>query len=108
MTEHRTRATRTRPPSHPGALMREILDDHVGLTVVEAARRMGISRQSLHAVLSGRGAVSADMALRFGRLVGGAPELYLRMQEAHGLWHARRALADTLAAIEPAKARKAA
>ena len=60
--------------------MREILDDHVKLSIAEAARRMQVSRQSLHAALSGESAVTADMALRFGKLVSGAPELYVNMQ----------------------------
>ncbi len=63
------------PPAiavHPGELMREILDEHVRLPIAEAARRMGVARQSLYAALNGDGAVTADMALRFGcRLVGG-------------------------------------
>src|SRR5438309_1387790 len=69
-----------RPPIHPGALMREILEDHIKLTIAEAARRMKVSRPALYAVLNGSGAVTADMALRFARLTGGAPELYLNMQ----------------------------
>jgi addiction module HigA family antidote len=63
---------------------------------------MKISRQSLHAVLSGKTSVTADMALRFGRLVGGAPELYGQMQAQRDLWEAEPRLRDTLAEIEPA------
>jgi addiction module HigA family antidote len=91
-----------RIPTHPGELFREILDDHVRLSVAEAATRMRISRQSLYAVLNGGSAVTADMALRFGRLVGGAPELYVDMQVKRDLWQARQRLAETLAEIEPA------
>lgn len=91
-----------RVPSHPGELFREILEDHVKLSVAEAASRMKISRQSLYAVLSGDSAVTAEMALRFGRLVGGAPELYVEMQARRDLWLAQQRLKDTLAAIEPA------
>ena len=90
-----------RPPSHPGELFREILDDHLHMPVAEAARRMQISRQSLHAVLSGEASVTADMALRFGRLVGADPDLYLAMQARRDLWQAEARLADILAAIEP-------
>lgn len=93
-----------RPPVHPGELMREILDDHVKLPIAQAARRMKISRQSLYAVLNAQGAVTADMALRFARLTGGRPELYLHMQEAHDLWHAEQRLEKVLKQIEPAKA----
>jgi len=91
-----------RPPTHPGVLMREILEEHLKLPVAEAARRMRISRPSLYAVLNGTGAVTAEMALRFARLTGGAAELYLRMQDNCDLWHARHRLQATLAEIEPA------
>jgi antitoxin HigA-1 len=91
-----------RTPSHPGELMREILDDHVKLPIAEAARRMKVSRPSLYAVLNGSSAVTADMALRFGRLTGGAADLYLQMQTQRDLWLAEQRLRDTLVEIEPA------
>jgi antitoxin HigA-1 len=91
-----------RPPIHPGALMREILEDHIRLTVAEAARRMKVSRPALYAVLNGSAAVTADMALRFARLTGGAPELYLNMQTGHDLEAAQQRLKDELASIESA------
>lgn len=91
-----------RPPTHPGELMREILTEHLRMPVAEAARRMKVSRQSLYAVLNGTAAVTADMALRFARLTGGTPDLLVRMQANHDLWHARQRLADTLKEIEPA------
>ena len=98
----------SRSPSHPGELMREIIEEHVELSVTEAARRMGISRQALHSVLRGRSAVSADMALRFAQLTGGRPELFLRMQENLDLWTARQRLGARLARIAPVPAKKAA
>jgi addiction module HigA family antidote len=91
-----------RPPIHPGALMREILEDHIKLTIAEAARRMKVSRPALYAVLNGSAAVTADMALRFARLTGGAPELYLNMQTGHDLEAARQRLKDELISIESA------
>jgi addiction module HigA family antidote len=98
----------TRAPSHPGDLMREIIEEHVELSVTEAARRMGISRQALHAVLRGRTAVSADMALRFAQLTGGQAELLLRMQENLDLWVARQRLGARLARISRVPTKKAA
>jgi addiction module HigA family antidote len=91
-----------RPPSHPGELMREILDEHVKLPIAEAARRMAISRPALYAALNGAGAVTPDMALRFTRLVGGEPGLYVHMQANRDLWIAQQRLKDTLDQIEPA------
>ena len=70
-----------RAPSHPGVLIREILEDHLRLLVADVARRIGVIRQSLHAVLSGTTAVSPEMALRLGKLFGRNPDLWLRMAE---------------------------
>ncbi|HEV8031547.1 MAG TPA: HigA family addiction module antitoxin [Stellaceae bacterium] len=91
-----------RTPTHPGELMREILDEHIQLPVAQAAGRMKIRSQTLIAVLKGVEPVTADIALRFSRLTGAAPELYLQMQAQYDLWTAREQLRDTLAQIEPA------
>jgi addiction module HigA family antidote len=91
-----------RLPTHPGELMREILSDHLRLSPAEAARRMKISAAVLDAMLNGSEAVTAEMAVRFGRLTGGPPELYLQMQAQYDLWTAREQLKDALAEIEPA------
>jgi len=99
--EYPVRRPLQRAPVHPGALMREILEEHVKMTIAEAARRMKVSRPALYSVLNGTSAVTAEMALRFARLTGGAPELYLNMQAAHDLELARQRLKDEFADIEP-------
>jgi addiction module HigA family antidote len=81
--------------------MREILEDHVKLPIAQAAKRMQISRPSLYAVLNGKSAVTPDMALRFGKLVGGDAELYVRMQVGYSMWHARKANEQVLKKIKP-------
>jgi addiction module HigA family antidote len=63
---------------------------------------MKISRQALHAVLNGTATVTAEMALRFARLTGGTPELYLDMQVRHDLEVAQQRIQHELADIEPA------
>src|SRR5438270_2591017 len=99
--EYPVRRPLKRPPVHPGALMREILVDHVRLTIAEAARRMKVSRVALHSVLNGSAAVSADMALRFAHLTGGNPELYIHMQADHDLDAARQRLSDEFGSPPP-------
>jgi antitoxin HigA-1 len=90
-----------RAPTHPGELMREILEEHLKLPIAEAARRLGISRPSLYAVLNGASAVTPEMALRFSRLVGGTPDLYVQMQANRDLWLAEQRLQPQLDKIEP-------
>jgi addiction module HigA family antidote len=92
----------SRTPSHPGELMREILEERLGLSTVEAARRIKVPQSGLQAVLDGTAPMTADIALRFARLSGGAPELYVQMQAQYDLWNAREKLKDTLSEIEPA------
>ena len=81
-----------REPTHPGEILREDVLPALGLSVTEAARQLRVSRQTLHRVLSGRSAVSAEMAVRLGQFCGNGPDLWLRMQAAHDLWHAQRRL----------------
>ena len=92
----------SREPVHPGELMREMLEEHARISISEAARRMAISRPALYAVLNGTGAVTPEMALRFGRLVKGESDLYVQMQARRDLWLAGQRLKDQLDRIEPA------
>jgi addiction module HigA family antidote len=69
-------------------MFRDIVLPELGLSVSEAARQLGVSRQTLHAVMSARSAVTAEMALRLGRFCGNGPGLWMRMQQAFDLWQA--------------------
>jgi addiction module HigA family antidote len=95
---------KVRAPIHPGELMAEILHEHMGLSTAAAAGAMRVPRRALHRVLSGAGACSPDMALRFCALAGGVPEMFLRMQEAHDLRKAKKRLGRVLAAIAASRA----
>jgi antitoxin HigA-1 len=56
-------------PSHPGRLIKSDIDA-LGLTVVEAAAGLGISRQQLHSVIAGRSGVTPEMAVRLEKALG--------------------------------------
>lgn len=88
-----------RPPTHPGEILREDVLPTLGLTVSDAARQLGVSRQMLHRILAGRAPVTPDMAVRLGKFCGNGPGLWLRLQQAFDLWHAARRLAKELANI---------
>ena len=53
--------SRMHNPAHPGEVLREYLPED--LAVTEAALRLGVTRQTLSALLNGRAGVSAEMAL---------------------------------------------
>jgi len=88
-----------RLPTHPGELFHDIVLRELGLSVSEAARQLGVSRQTLHAIIAGRSAVTAEMALRFGQFCGNGPGLWLRMQQSFDLYQAQNALAGELEKI---------
>ena len=69
------------------------------VSIAQAAREMGVSRQQLHKILAGKGAVTAEMATRLGKYCGNGPELWLNMQSAYDLWHAQQTLSEVLRGI---------
>ena len=85
-----TRRSPERCPTHPGALLREIVLPAVGRPKAEIARALGISRQTLYDILNERQPVTPQMAVRLSKLLGRSPEGWLRMQNAFDLWHAAR------------------
>ena len=88
-----------RCPTHPGELLKEDVLPALRLPVAEAARQLGVSRQTLYKIIAGTSPVTPEMAVRLGKWCGNGPGLWLRMQQAFDLWHAERALGEALAGI---------
>jgi addiction module HigA family antidote len=89
-----------RRPTHPGAVLREDVLPATGLSVSEIARRLRISRQTLHRILAEEQPITAATALKLARLLGTSPDSWLNMQRAVDLWDESRRLAEELAQIE--------
>ena len=87
-------------PPHPGELLGEEVIPATGLTVTALAERLGISRRTLHGIISKRYGVTATMALRLTALVDGSPKMWLGKQQAYDLWHAQQDTAGDVAKIE--------
>jgi len=97
--EHHAGRRPRRAPTHPGEILREDVLPELKLSVSEAARRLGVSRQQLHRIVSCTHPITVEMALRIGRLAGNGPGLWLRMQQHHDLWHAEKTLREQLELI---------
>ncbi len=87
---------RTRKPTHPGAILRDDVLPELSMSVSAFSRSLGVSRQTLHAVLSERSGISPEMALRLGALLGNGPQLWVDMQTKYDLWQAEAKLHDVL------------
>ncbi|MFM7272681.1 MAG: HigA family addiction module antitoxin [Gammaproteobacteria bacterium] len=90
MTDIPARRSRNRRPTHPGVLLNDTILPALGRPKTEIARLLGMSRQSLYAILSGNQPVTPGTAVKLGKLCGNGPELWMRMQAAYDLWGAER------------------
>ena len=80
-------------PSHPGELVKANLDE-LRMSIADAAKALGITRQQLYNVVSGKSAVSPEMAIRFEMAFGGSADMWLRLQAAYDLAQARKYIQD--------------
>ena len=96
MPEFNAVRSKSRAPTPPGKVLADTVLPALGKTKTEIARLLGISRQSLHDVLTCKQPVTPQMAVRIGKLCGNGPKLWLAMQAAHDLWNAERTV-DTKA-----------
>ena len=79
-------------PVHPGEILREDVFPALDLSVIEAAQKLGVPRQTLDRIIARRNPhpVTPEMAIRIGKLCGNGPRLWLNLQTAYDLWHAER------------------
>lgn len=100
MRDYLVKRPLSRPPVHPGEVMREDVLPALGLSISEAARRIGVSRQQLHRILACTHPITTGMALRIGKFTGNGPGIWLRMQQTHDLWHTEQRMKEELSKIE--------
>jgi addiction module HigA family antidote len=84
---------------HPGMLLRDHVLPGLHLSVSQAARDLGVTRQTVHRILAGDAAISPEMAARLERLCGVASEFWLDCQNRYELQRAKVDLARVLSVI---------
>jgi len=78
-----------RCPSHPGALLDDIIPA-TGKSKAEIAGLLGISPRQLYNIINEKKPVSPSVAARLGKMFGDGAAAWLRMQAAYDAWHAER------------------
>ena len=58
-------------PPHPGLSVRRDCLEPLGLSVTEAARKLGVSRKQLSDIVNGQSGISPEMAIRLDKAFGG-------------------------------------
>jgi addiction module HigA family antidote len=91
-------------PVHPGDVLREDFMKPLGLSSYAVAKAIGVNPIAISEIIRRKRAVSAQMALKLGRLFNVSPELWLGIQGDYDREIAReRSEADILRRIQPLK-----
>src|SRR5208337_2951716 len=77
-------------PPHPGLTVRHDCLEPLGLTVTEAAKALGVTRQALNNLLNGKSGISPEMAVRLAKAFGSSAETWLGIQMDYDLAQVRR------------------
>ena len=86
---------------HSGEILRADVLPALGLSVSEMARRLGVSSTQVERILACTYLVTADLALRVGKLFGKGPGLWLWLHQNYDLWRAQHGLGGELEKIKP-------
>jgi addiction module HigA family antidote len=83
-----------RKPIHPGEVLREDVIIPLRLTITEAAKRLGVNRRTLSALLNCKSSLTPEMAVRIGKATKTTPESWLFMQVKYDLCNAEENFSD--------------
>jgi addiction module HigA family antidote len=75
---------------HPGRIVRQDCLEPLGLTVTDAAKALGVARQTLNSLVNERAGISPGMAVRLSKAFGSSPEMWVRLQANYDLSQVRQ------------------
>ena len=81
MTRCRAAPRPERAPTHPGVVLSDTVLPALRMPVGQAAGHLGVTRQTLHRILSERTSITPKMALRLGKFCCNGPRLWLGMRQ---------------------------
>jgi addiction module HigA family antidote len=76
--------------SHPGRIVRQDFLEPLGLTVTEAAKVLGVARQTINNLVNEKAGISAEMAVRLSKAFGPSPDMWVRLQANYDLSRVRQ------------------
>lgn len=83
---------------HPGEVLLKEFIEPMGLTRYRVAKSINVAQRRIDEICAGQRAMSADTALRLGRLFGIDPQVWMNLQAQYDLEVAARDLRHRLAA----------
>ena len=77
-------------PPHPGAIVLHECIQPMGLTITDAAKALGVTRNTLSELVNGKRGISPEMAVRLSKVFGGTEQGWLVQQAQYDLAHVER------------------
>lgn len=77
-------------PVHPGEVLLKDFIEPMGLTRYKVAKSLNVPQRRIDEICAGQRAISADTALRLGRLFGLDPQVWMNLQAQYDLEVAER------------------
>lgn len=87
-------------PIHPGEIVADELAE-LNQTPTELARELYVPANRITQLVAGKRGMTADTALRLGRLLGISAAFWMNLQKRYELDVAHERIGDTLNVIEP-------
>lgn len=84
------------PPPSPGEVLRSHLMAAEGITQDKLALAMNVSRFSVNQIVNGRRAITAEMAMRLGKVTSTSAEFWMNLQRNVDLYAAETKLAKEI------------
>jgi len=66
-------------PVHPGDVLRDELEE-IGITQTALAKHIGVLPKTINEICRGKRGISADMAMKLSKALGGSPQFWLNLQ----------------------------
>ncbi|HLC15575.1 MAG TPA: HigA family addiction module antitoxin [Thermodesulfovibrionia bacterium] len=79
-------------PPHPGEILKGLWLDPMGISINDAAKALGISRNTLSKVINGKGRITPEIALRLSVVFQTSAESWMGHQVTYDLWHTKKQL----------------
>ena len=89
------------PPMHPGEMLREEFLVPLRISAGQLAKAAGVARPRIDRILRGEAAVTAEMALRLGKVLDTGADFWLTLQARHDMLQAQAAFGPALAVLQP-------
>jgi len=88
-SDYRIERKRSRPPTHPGIILKYDYLETLSVPVSKIAERLKVSRKTMSKIVNERGSITSDMALRLSKAFNTTPDLWLNLQKEYDLWQAQ-------------------